>query len=152
VHGIAYTTTTDDRLDIQADVDLEKCTLTVSLRPCGTEDWVCIRIRRYESLAEMNEKFLSDIDFESLVYIEDSEWDKFNTSAIGKAWISETFPVGTKVELIYMDDIQAPPVGTKGTVFHIDDASQLHVRWETGSGLALNYGIDEFRVIEEVQA
>jgi hypothetical protein len=26
------------------------------------------------------------------------------------------YPVGTRVELVQMDDVQAPPVGTKGTV------------------------------------
>ena len=30
--------------------------------------------------------------------------------------IREQFPVGTRVELVQMDDIQAPPPGTKGTV------------------------------------
>ena len=26
------------------------------------------------------------------------------------------YPIGTRVELVKMDDVQAPPVGTKGTV------------------------------------
>ena len=41
--------------------------------------------------------------------------------------IREKFPVGTKVELIKMDDIQAPPPGTKGIVRRIDDAGNIHV-------------------------
>ena len=43
-----------------------------------------------------------------------------------------------------MDDPQAPPKGTYGTVIGIDDTGDLIVRWDTGSGLKLLYGIDEF--------
>jgi hypothetical protein len=28
---------------------------------------------------------------------------------------------------------------------HVDDAGQIHVRWDTGSGLAVIPGVDEFR-------
>ena len=62
--------------------------------------------------------------------------------------IKEQYPAGTKVELISMDDTQAPPPGTKGTVECVDDAGQVHVRWETGSGLALIPGVDSFKKIE----
>ncbi|MBQ8330688.1 MAG: DUF4314 domain-containing protein, partial [Lachnospiraceae bacterium] len=33
----------------------------------------------------------------------------------------EQFPFGTEVELIRMDDKQAPPAGTRGVVTHVDD-------------------------------
>lgn len=29
--------------------------------------------------------------------------------------IKRQFPKGTRVELLHMDDMQAPPIGTKGT-------------------------------------
>lgn len=32
------------------------------------------------------------------------------------------YPVETRAELVCMDDPQAPPVGTKGTVTGVDDA------------------------------
>jgi hypothetical protein len=35
--------------------------------------------------------------------------------------IRAQYPVGCRVELIKMDDIQAPPIGTKGTVTGVDD-------------------------------
>lgn len=35
--------------------------------------------------------------------------------------IRKEYPVGTRVELVRMDDTQAPPVGTKGTVRGVDD-------------------------------
>lgn len=45
------------------------------------------------------------------------------------------YPEGTRVELLCMDDVQAPPVGTKGTVLAVDDAGSLIMRWDNGSGL-----------------
>ena len=35
------------------------------------------------------------------------------------------YPVGTRVELVQMDDFQAPPVGTKGTVRGVDDTASI---------------------------
>lgn len=52
------------------------------------------------------------------------------------------YPAGTRVELIQMDDPQAPPAGTKGTVMGIDDTGSLMVNWNNGSGLNVIYGVD----------
>lgn len=35
--------------------------------------------------------------------------------------LRERYPKGTRVELVQMDDPQAPPIGTKGTVIGVDD-------------------------------
>jgi hypothetical protein len=35
--------------------------------------------------------------------------------------LRECYPAGSRVELLEMDDIQAPPIGTKGTVYGVDD-------------------------------
>ena len=51
------------------------------------------------------------------------------------ARLREEYPAGTRVELLHMDDAQAPPVGTKGTVLTIDDLGSLIMRWDNGSGL-----------------
>lgn len=56
-------------------------------------------------------------------------------------------PVGATVVLDQMDDIQAPPIGTTGKVLCIDDIGNIHVRWETGSSLALIPGVDKFHVV-----
>ena len=56
--------------------------------------------------------------------------------------LRETYPEGTRVELVHMDDFQAPPIGTKGTVRGVDDAGSIMVRWDNGSGLSLAYGED----------
>lgn len=59
------------------------------------------------------------------------------------------FTPGTRVELLQMGDIQAPSVGTKGTVIGVDDTGSLMVRWDNGSGLNILYGIDRCRIITE---
>lgn len=56
--------------------------------------------------------------------------------------LRERYPRGTRVELVQMDDIQAPPIGTKGTVEGIDDTGSIMVRWDNGSGLNVVYGVD----------
>ena len=56
--------------------------------------------------------------------------------------IRKEYPVGTLVELVRMDDPQAPPVGTKGTVRGVDDIGSIMVAWDNGSGLSLAYGED----------
>jgi hypothetical protein len=58
------------------------------------------------------------------------------------ASLREQFPQGTRVELVCMDDPQAPPIGTKGTVTGVDDTGSLLVNWDNGSGLNVIYGID----------
>ena len=57
------------------------------------------------------------------------------------------FTPGTRVELLQMEDTQAPPIGTKGTVIGIDDTGSLMMRWDNGSGLNVLYGIDRCRII-----
>lgn len=39
------------------------------------------------------------------------------------------------------------PSGLTGTVEFIDDAKQIHVRWENGSSLALIPKIDKFEIL-----
>ena len=57
------------------------------------------------------------------------------------------YPVGCRVELVSMDDFQAPPIGTFGTVQGVDDAGNLLVRWDNGSGLNVILGVDLVRKI-----
>ena len=57
------------------------------------------------------------------------------------------YPAGTLVILLEMDDPQAPPVGTRGTVISVDDTGSLLVRWDNGSGPNVIYGVDKVRKI-----
>ena len=60
------------------------------------------------------------------------------------------YPEGTKIKLNYMNDNYNPvPSGTLGIVEHVDDAGQIHVKWENGSSLALIYDEDDFEIINE---
>lgn len=56
--------------------------------------------------------------------------------------LREQFPVGCRVELLRMDDVQAPPIGTQGIVIGVDDTGSVMVRWDNGSGLSVVYGED----------
>ena len=47
------------------------------------------------------------------------------------------YPVGCRVELVQMYDVQAPPIGTMGTV-----------RGDNGCGLSVAYGEDRCRRID----
>lgn len=63
--------------------------------------------------------------------------------------LRKQYPKGARVELVKMDDPQAPPIGTEGTVRGVDDAGSIMVRWDTGSGLSVVYGEDDCEIIEE---
>ena len=62
--------------------------------------------------------------------------------------LRKQYPIGTKVELVSMNDKQAPPAGTVGRVWGVDDAGSILVRWENGSSLSLIPEADEFKVLE----
>ena len=66
--------------------------------------------------------------------------------------IRKEYPVGTRVELVRMDDTQAPSIGTKGTVKGVDDTGSLLMRWDNGSGLNVVYGEDVVRKAGERRA
>ena len=61
--------------------------------------------------------------------------------------LRKEYPAGTRVELVKMDDLQAPPVGTKGTVRGVDDTGSIMVDWDNGSGLNVVYGEDVVRKV-----
>lgn len=64
-------------------------------------------------------------------------------------YLRNRFTPGTRVRLIKMDDIQAPPIGTEGTVIGVDDIGSIMVRWDNGSGLSVVYGEDECTEVKD---
>ena len=58
------------------------------------------------------------------------------------------YPKGTMVELVKMDDVQAPPLGTQGTVTEVDDIGTIMVDWDNGSKLGVVLGEDICRKIK----
>ena len=63
--------------------------------------------------------------------------------------LRKQFPVGCRVVLRKMDDPQAPPIGTKGTVRYVDDIGSIGVAWDNGCGLSVAYGEDYAARIDE---
>lgn len=63
--------------------------------------------------------------------------------------VRRMYPKGTIVELVKMEDVQAPPVGTRGTVRGVDDLGSIMVSWDNGSGLNVIPGEDIVRIIKE---
>ncbi|MBR2735407.1 MAG: DUF4314 domain-containing protein [Clostridia bacterium] len=62
--------------------------------------------------------------------------------------LRDTYKTGVRVRLINMYDEPQMAKGLEGTVEHIDDIGQIHVRWDNGSGLALIVGADLFEIIK----
>lgn len=58
------------------------------------------------------------------------------------------YPAGTVVELVRMDDPQAPPPGAHGTVIFVDDIATVHIAWQTGGSLGAAYGVDIVRKVD----
>lgn len=65
--------------------------------------------------------------------------------------LKQEYPKGTRVELVSMDDQQAPPPGTRGTVVGVDDMGSLLVHWDSGSSLNVLYLIDTVRKLRPVR-
>ena len=59
------------------------------------------------------------------------------------------YPKGMKLRLTApIEDRYTPKaVGDILTVSYVDDAGQIHVKWENGSSLALIPGVDKFKVV-----
>ena len=56
--------------------------------------------------------------------------------------------IGTTLELVEMQGEKQMQKGLRGVVTHIDDAAQIHVKWQNGSSLAIIPEIDKFVVIK----
>ena len=63
--------------------------------------------------------------------------------------IKRNYPAGTRVELEYMEDSQAVPPGTKGTVRVVDDVGTIHVEWDNGSALGICPDLDRFKRVSD---
>lgn len=62
----------------------------------------------------------------------------------------QQYPVGTRLELINMDDpFTHLSAGDRGTVRGVDDLGQIMMRWDNGGSLSLIPGVDEFRRIDK---
>lgn len=55
---------------------------------------------------------------------------------------------GKRVKLIKMNDPQAPPSGTHGTIKGTDGIGQIHVNWDNGSTLAIQPENDQYQIFD----
>jgi len=63
--------------------------------------------------------------------------------------IKDRYPIGTRIELINMNDPFSPiESGTKGTVVYVDDIGQIGMKWDNGRSLSLIPGEDNFKKIK----
>ena len=63
-------------------------------------------------------------------------------------FIKEQYPPGTRIRLNSMNDPYSPvPAGTEGIVDLVDDAGQIHMKWNNGRTLPLIPGEDSFTVL-----
>ena len=62
--------------------------------------------------------------------------------------LREMYPIGTRVELVSMNDpfTKLMP-GEQGTVQFVDDIGTVFVNWDCGYGLGVDYGEDVIRKI-----
>lgn len=65
------------------------------------------------------------------------------------AEIRLNYPPGTRILLNHMEDQWAVPSGTRGTVDNVDDAGQIHMKWDNGRTLAIVPQVDSFRKLTQ---
>lgn len=58
------------------------------------------------------------------------------------------YPEGTRVRLVKMEDKDAVPKGTLGTVIGVDGIGSLLMRWDNGRRLNVLYGIDMVTIVK----
>lgn len=59
------------------------------------------------------------------------------------------YPPGTRVELVFMDEDDAPEAGTMGTVLGMDDNGTLIIAWDDGKESGLAYAMSYARKMNE---
>ncbi|MCD8209058.1 MAG: DUF5049 domain-containing protein [Bacteroidales bacterium] len=57
---------------------------------------------------------------------------------------------GMRIELLEMNDPQAPPIGTQGTVLGVDDVGSIIVDWDNGCGLNVAFVADKVKILHHM--
>lgn len=66
--------------------------------------------------------------------------------------MKQTYPPGTRLMLLSMEDPYAPvEPGTRGTVQYVDDMGQIGMKWDNGRSLSLIPGEDSFRKLTDAE-
>lgn len=65
-----------------------------------------------------------------------------------KKKLYETYPIGSKVKLLKMDDPYAPPIGSIGVIKGFDDLGSILVQWENYGRLNIIQTEDKIQIIK----
>ncbi len=76
------------------------------------------------------------------------EYSGINSLKMATNLIKARYKPGMRVRLLKMNDFQAPPIGTEGTVSGVDDIGSVLVTWDNGCGLNVLLIEDEIEIIE----
>lgn len=141
-----------DRINLLLGKD--NLTLEYIIHKNGEQDlYKTIQIKEIENKFELTifpEKIIKTIEInelEDIILILEKQCSCKEHSKEEIQEIKQKYREGTKIELVKMYDLQAPPVGTKGIILSVDDIGTINVQWENGSCLGLVVGIDEFKII-----
>ncbi len=63
--------------------------------------------------------------------------------------VKARYKPGMRIRLLKMEDDQAPPIGTEGTVRGVDDIGSILVAWDNGCGLNVVPGEDVIEIIRD---
>lgn len=107
------------------------------------EDKYCLKF-----YPENTTKIITLDEFSDIFVILDKQISKRRLSPEEVREIENKYRPGSKVKLVKMYDLYAPPKGTIGIIQGVDGAGNILVNWESNSSLSLISGIDEFEIIE----
>lgn len=86
----------------------------------------------------INEVILEDVRAGELDYAEAYEYAEVIAKEGFKKYFELRYPEGTRVQILYLiNDEPNYPRGTTGTVSFVDDACQIHCKWDNGGSIAL---------------
>lgn len=67
--------------------------------------------------------------------------------------LKKMYPAGCRIVLDEMDDVQAPPIGTQGTVTAVDDTGSICPDWDEAGSLSVVCGKDRcHKIVTEAEA
>lgn len=63
--------------------------------------------------------------------------------------LRKIYTPGTRILLIHMEDSYSVPDGMTGEVDYVDDAGNIHMKWDNGRVLSLIPELDKFKIIKD---
>ena len=108
----------------------------------------------YDVCGEENPRTLEEYSSSPAPAIEEMDSEESMNVSMSREQVQrirEQYPPGTRIRLHHMEDAQAVPEGTEGTVIAVDGMGQLLMKWDNGRSLSLIPGVDSFSPIQQKQ-